>query len=237
MSRIYIGIDPGAGGGIACITDDGVFATKMPGTIEEVWEWIKDAVQCGHGEPFVAIEQVGGYVGGAGQPGSMMFNFGKYAGWVQMAVVAAGVPATNRRMVVPRVWQGRIGIEPRRSHKEGRKKVYDETQPQFKRRLKELAASLFPDKTATLASADALLIAYYLKQQIEAPAVPTASRTSRRKPRAKGVPEVATGTRDGESQDQAGGRQAAAEAEAQREGLLPTADPGHGGEPEGTGDH
>jgi hypothetical protein len=233
-NNVYIGIDPGVNGGIAAITEDGVYATKMPQTIELVWEWIRDAVQCGHGEPFVAIEQVGGFVGGAGNTGSSMFTFGQSAGWLQMAVVASGVPATNRRMVIPRTWQKALGIEVRRSHKEGRKKVYDETPPQFKRRLKELAASLFPDKTATLASADALLIAYYLKQQIEAP-TPVASRTSRRKSRAAEVSQVTTGLFDGESKDGRGGQAAGQESGEGR--LLPAAAPGGGERPEGAGDY
>ena len=93
-------------------------------------------------------------------------------------------------------------------------------------------------------NADALLIAYDLKQQIEAPAVPTASRTSRRKPRATAANPVATGRTDGESKGQrtaqqegeAGGGQATGE-KGFGQGLFPAPDPGHGRESQGAGIH
>jgi len=73
-----VAIDPGASGGIASITVNGMAdAVKMPETEGDVLSKLKN-LRVYH--DVIVIEQVGGYVGGAGSPGSAMFNFGRGLG-------------------------------------------------------------------------------------------------------------------------------------------------------------
>ena len=70
-----VAIDPGASGGIASVTvNNMVDAIKMPETEGDVLAKLK-SLRTYH--DVIVIEQVGGYVGGAGSPGSAMFNFGR----------------------------------------------------------------------------------------------------------------------------------------------------------------
>ena len=167
--NVYIGIDPGANGGFAVMTGGPVahlVTDSMPKTIRGIWTWInserpKEAEWVGGGlmgdylipgtRPFAVVELVGGYVGGFGQPGSYMFNFGRVTGAVLASLEAAGIPYAE---VHPNVWQRAIGIEPR-----GKK----EKKGAFKNRLKARAVELFPDQKVTLKTCDALLLCYYCR--------------------------------------------------------------------------
>lgn len=157
---IYMGIDPGAGGGIACIDDAGdVVDTLTVGgtTMLGLWEFLD--TKCREmarrsGAWRAALEKVGGYTKEGGpQPGSTMFNFGAGYGALQMALTAAAVPY---ELVTPQRWQKALHIPPR-------KKV--ETKTEWKRRLRGEAERLFPRTKVTNALADALLIAEYLRRE------------------------------------------------------------------------
>lgn len=150
---VYLGIDPGANGGIVSICGGKTVATKMPKTEQEVWELISS-----HSHPFgdrsyAVIEKVGGFVGGEGQPGSSMFNFGRGVGVLIGSLIAARIPFVE---VIPRTWQKDLGVTP---------KLAGETDSQWKNRLRDKAVQIFPnDETITLAVADAYLIARYCQR-------------------------------------------------------------------------
>ena len=124
----------------------------MPATDRETWELIQ---LLSTENTFAAIEQNSGYVGGAGNPGSAMFKFGTSCGKLLGMLTAAGIPF---EMVTPQTWQKSLGI-PARKKTEGK--------TQFKNRLKQRAEQLFPQVKVTLATADALLIAEYIRRKRE----------------------------------------------------------------------
>ena len=142
----WLGIDPGANGGLAAIslTPDGRIdvesAIGMPETEEEIWDWFARYALLNTFDVQAVIERVSGWVGGKaeyaamGAPGSAMFNFGVSYGGLRMALVGNGIPF---KAPVPRTWQKAMEVIPR-DRKGG------ETQHQFKRRLKDMAHLLFP---------------------------------------------------------------------------------------------
>ena len=145
MKRI-VAIDPGASGGFAWATDYGVVCRPMPQTEGDVVALLR-SLSCGNPD-LVVMEQVGGYIGGAGAPGSAMFNFGMNFGVIKGAVQAFGMPLHT---VYPQKWQKALSL--------GNKKDWDK---QWKNHLKEKAQSLYPNTDGiTLKTADALLILAY----------------------------------------------------------------------------
>lgn len=142
----YVGIDPGAGGGIAVLNSRGKLKHVYP------LKRFRDADLCTFFREtggVAQIELVTGFVGGTGfkAGSSAMFNFGVGYGLLLGFLLASGLPFEK---VHPNVWQRRLGIPPR-----GRR----ETKTDYKNRLKDFAADLFPEVKVTHATADALLIA------------------------------------------------------------------------------
>ena len=152
---LYLGIDPGASGGLAVI-DGGkhVETTSMPATEKDIWLWVCMEQR----EQRAVIEYNTGFVGGEGNPGSAMFKFGTNHGLLEMALIAAAIPYEK---VSPAKWQKALGITPRK------KGVGAESRTQFKNRLKSRAQSLFPSAKVTLSTCDALLIAHYCRLKEE----------------------------------------------------------------------
>lgn len=156
--RVYIGIDPGTGGGIAAIvpTTDTVYAYAMPEDEVGVWATLESLVRLGrlYGGTRAVLEQVGGYTGadaGASGRGPGMFNFGVGYGGLRMALTGLHV---EWKCAVPQRWQPRVGAP---------KKGKETSVAEHKNRLKELAQHLFPGTRVTKAVADALLIAHYCR--------------------------------------------------------------------------
>ncbi len=144
-----MGVDPGANGGIAWITDGKACVEKMPDTLQDLWELIRDITNHPRssldGRKYKAyIEQVSS----SPQMGVVSsFSFGRGYGNLEMALTAAGIPFERVR---PQVWQKALGCMTK-----GDKNV-----------SKRKAQELFPDRKITHATADALLIAHYgTKQQ------------------------------------------------------------------------
>lgn len=141
----YIGIDPGAHGGIAVLSADGsvVEVAKMPTTPMDLLDFLSRYKD----DSFCVLERVGGL---PGQGGSAMFNFGKGYGHLQMALLALGIPTND---VTPNKWE--------KSFQLGSSGKYGKTE--WKNRLKAKAQQLFPSlgRKITLATCDALLIAEY----------------------------------------------------------------------------
>jgi hypothetical protein len=138
-----IAIDPGVGGGIGKFTiTDGIMAAKMPDGVNAIW----DAIPSGGGVAY--IEDVPKYCGGkiASSSTAVLFrNFGRVEG----LLTALGWRVI---LVPPKEWQARLNLG-------GRKSV--DSQPAWKRKLKEEAERRFPNESVTLATADALLILDY----------------------------------------------------------------------------
>jgi Holliday junction resolvasome RuvABC endonuclease subunit len=149
MSRITIGIDPGANGAIAWIDERGKSCVeKMPDTLQDLWELIRDITNFPRsaidGRKYKAyIEQVSS----SPQMGVVSaFSFGRGYGNLEMALTAAGIPFERVR---PQVWQKAMGCMTK-----GDKNI-----------SKAKAQELFPDKKIIHATADALLIALYGTKQ------------------------------------------------------------------------
>lgn len=156
--RVFLGIDPGASGGLAAVDNLGLMACpamSMPSTEADIWSWFNGFqmnIQEGL-RSHAVIELNTGYVGGAGNPGSSMFKFGRGTGVLIGCLVAAAVPYEE---VTPGTWQRALGIP-------GRKRT--EAKGRFKNRLKAKAQQLFPSVKVTLATADALLIAEFCRRK------------------------------------------------------------------------
>ena len=146
MKRI-LAIDPGASGGFAWLDSNlSPHCRPMPQAEGDVISFLRH--QSCLGFELVVMEQVGGYIGGAGAPGSAMFNFGMNFGIIKGAVQAFGMPLVT---IYPQKWQKALSL--------GSKKDYDK---QWKNHLKETAQRIFPSCDGiTLKTADALLILYY----------------------------------------------------------------------------
>lgn len=154
----YIGIDPGAKGGIACLQPDGSidFTSIAKLTKQRIWNFLNN-----RGDTKVVMEKVNGYMGakrggGNDTKGSHMFTFGESYGFLQGCLVGHGLEeGKNYWMVFPRTWQSVVGMGKGR-----RGEIYEE----HKRRLKKRAEQLFPQLKVTLETADALLLAHYCKE-------------------------------------------------------------------------
>lgn len=141
-----IGIDPGANGGIAWITDGKACVEKMPDTLQDLWDLVVSiSLEAGTGG--TGIRAYLESVSSSPQMGVVSaFSFGRGYGNLEMAITAAGIPFERVR---PQVWQKALGCMTK-----GDKNV-----------SKRKAQELFPDSKVTHATADALLIAYYGTKQ------------------------------------------------------------------------
>lgn len=151
LPKGYLGIDPGQGGGLGTIvlesTEAGfVSAIPMPPTEMDTWYAVKAhrtvkraVIELVHSMPKQGV--------------ASSFKFGKNYGMLRGFLIAAGIPFEE---VSPRKWQGALGITPRGK---------TETKTQFKNRLKALAQQWFPNVPITLKTADALLLAEYIRRK------------------------------------------------------------------------
>lgn len=148
----YIGIDPGASGGIAVITPSKTVVVAMPPTERDIWVFISKIVYRSDGECVAVIENVHSM---PGQGVSSSFKFGQGFGGLRMALTAVGIPFD---LVSPQKWQKTLGVVPR---------TRTETKTSHKNKLKAMAQRQFPQLKITLKTADALLIALYCKRTRE----------------------------------------------------------------------
>lgn len=151
MSKVIIGIDPGANGGIAVGHDDGrlIAVAPMPATPKDLLDClaeIHDDTSKEYGEIEAYLEKVQGM---PGQGGMAMFTFGKGFGHLEMALLALNIK-TNE--VTPQKWQKhfQLGSSTKCASK-----------TEWKNKLKAKAQQLFPNEKVTLKTADALLIYQY----------------------------------------------------------------------------
>lgn len=146
---IYIGIDPGKGGGLAAICGSSVMATSMPESDVELGKWLVDVSEIdGIGNCRCVVEHVGPM---PGQGVTSMFTFGSQFGRVLMACALLEIPFELAR---PQKWQKELGL------RSAKKESYAER----KKRLKLAAERLWPNAKVTLKTADALLLAEYCRR-------------------------------------------------------------------------
>lgn len=146
----YLGVDPGASGGLVCIRGREVEATAMPDTEADVWEWFSSRSEPFGDRSFAVIEWIHPAIQAIGKS-SMSKLYGSYMS-LRMAVTAARIP---HEIVQASKWQKGLGIPGKRNN---------EDRVKWKNMLKSYAQKLFPGVTVTLATADALLIAEYCRR-------------------------------------------------------------------------
>ena len=146
LDMLFIGIDPGKNGGIAVLDENirMVALSKMPDTPQDLFYFLSEYKD---NNCMCMLERVGGMPGNGG---NAMFNFGKGYGHIEMALLACGICTET---ITPNKWEKHFQL--------GTSGNYSKTE--WKNRLKAKAQQLFPSlgKKITLATCDALLIAYY----------------------------------------------------------------------------
>ena len=148
----YIGIDPGKNGGIAWISSgwNGVNVIKMPHTEKGIAELFKE--MSGLGElldMYACLEEVHSM---PRQGVSSTFKFGTNYGFLRACLTIYNIPFET---VTPQIWQREF------IH------TVSETKTEHKNKLKAVAQQLFPGQKATLATADALLLAEYCRRKYQ----------------------------------------------------------------------
>lgn len=139
----FIGIDPGASGGLACLNEDSsvLSVEKMPPTDRDILDLLKSWTT--DQEAKASLE----FVRSSPQMGVVSaFTFGCGYGGLRMALAASGIPFSQ---VTPQKWQLLMGCRSK-----GDKNV-----------TKARAQELFPGVKVTHAIADALLLAEYCRRQ------------------------------------------------------------------------
>lgn len=153
MSKIVIGIDPGANGALAVDLGNEVKVfrfCKMDEGVEPVLRGIKNTAEQHNMECVCFLEKVGAM---PGQGVSTMFAFGENYGRCKGALRALQIPF---ELVSPQTWQKGLGL-PQRAKEEDRKSF----KVKHKKHLYQKAKDLFPTLATTQDTADALLIMRY----------------------------------------------------------------------------
>ncbi len=146
----YIGIDPGAHGGIAVVDSSGkvIDITKMPDTPKDILDYLQSlmgadiTLRC-------VLEDVGH--GLPGQSSSATAKFARHNGHLDMALIALGIPTIT---ATPQKWMKTYSLGKSSGH----------SKVEWKNILKAKAQQLFPTEKLTLATCDALLIAEYCRR-------------------------------------------------------------------------
>lgn len=144
--QCYIGIDAGKAGGVAIIDPTGLTTAKMPTFLELVG--MLTTVKKNRPECFIVLERVGFYKTDSANGKTfgiekMVKNFA----FCENAASMAGIPVL---LVAAMSWQAGLKL---------RKK--GDTKTMRKNRFKLFAQSLYPDHKITLATSDAVCLAYY----------------------------------------------------------------------------
>lgn len=143
LVSFYMGIDPGAAGGLASVYENGLAgAIKMPSTEHDIAHWFKDIKR--EGLAFTLIEKAQSF---PGQGVSSTFKYGCNYGFLRACLISNDIPFEE---ISPRKWQSITGCG---------KKAKNQSKREWKNQLRGRAQQLFPLAKPTLATADALLIA------------------------------------------------------------------------------
>lgn len=161
---LFIGIDPGASGAIACITTGGsvpkIDLIPTPSTLTELWA-IFERLSKINTLCTAVIEKVHAM---PSQGVTSMFSFGMRKGELLMALTAAGIQFEE---VSPQTWQKEFKIVAKKK---------TENKVAFKTRILSTAHRLFPhvplwkeprSKGKQLAVCDALLLAEFCRRNFK----------------------------------------------------------------------
>jgi hypothetical protein len=151
---IYLGIDPGASGGIAAV-EISLYVEDRPDEIRclslgnateaDIRNWLSS-----HSLELQASYAVIERVSSSPQMGVVSaFTFGRSYGFLRGCLSALKIPFVE---VAPQKWQKPFGIGK------------SDSQAEHKRKLKAKAQQLYPNEKVTLWNADALLLATYCRQ-------------------------------------------------------------------------
>ena len=147
--NLYIGIDPGRSGGIACITSEELFAIKCPDTVADMNHKLEAIVNLANHTGYRVYGIIEAVHSMPKQGVRSVFTFGKnYGEWL-------GLLAGNRipyLQVTPQKWMKFFGSMPK--DKKDRKN-----------HIKHLAQQRYPHNKITLATSDAVLLAEYCRYQ------------------------------------------------------------------------
>lgn len=142
--KACIGIDPGQSGGIAIIAEGlAPWAVNMPETERDIWDTIRALKSWSDREAVACIERVHAM---PKQGVTSTFTFGRGYGALRMALIASEIPF---RDVTPQAWQKEL-----KCLTGGDKNI-----------SKAMAQQLYPSLRVTHKTADALLIAEWLRRQ------------------------------------------------------------------------
>jgi Holliday junction resolvasome RuvABC endonuclease subunit len=136
----FLGIDPGASGGIGVISLYGTYVEKMPDTEKDIYDFLKGITSREYSHIVIEIVHSMPRQGVASS-----FKFGMSYGALRMAAIASGAKVSH---VTPQKWQKELQCLSR-----GDKNV-------TKRRAQEL----FPELKITHATADGILLAEYARR-------------------------------------------------------------------------
>jgi hypothetical protein len=157
MKKCFIGIDPGSVGACVGITEDGDiheirFGKVTDADIYKFMEMLSFSYQC-----FCIKEKVWA-IPAKNDDGSFRsmgastsFTFGENNGKIIGFLVASGISYEEK---TPQTWQKLYGL----------KKEKNESQPDYKKRLRQRAEQLFPKQKITTDNADAYLIAEFTRR-------------------------------------------------------------------------
>ena len=147
-NRLFIGIDPGKNGGVACIYEDRLLADRCPSTIAEMAQYIESICSKAQDiQKFAVIERVHSM---PGQGVVSTFTFGQNFGAWKAILSSYKIPYVE---TTPYKWMKTFGSFSGMDKKER------------KHRLKEIALQQYPGYKINLTIADAILIAVYCREQ------------------------------------------------------------------------
>lgn len=154
----HLGIDPGAHGGLAIISPEGIVqAFPMPETEQAIADLFEQRIVPA-GIAHCMIEQIQHVPKGSGFFSNTKLN--RNVGILIGLLLAHKIPFEE---IPPQVWQKALGIPQRIRPPKTRKPIMNyprpESESQWKERLRKTAQKLFPELKVTLEIADALLIA------------------------------------------------------------------------------
>jgi len=160
---LYVGIDPGSSGAVACLNEDGTIHKifKLPKELkvqsdydqmDDIFSYLEDV----EGACVIQLEKVGagGSANSAGRRcgARSMFSFGQGFGALRASLSAHGL---GYELVLPRKWLLSFDL----------KKDKMESYTDWKNRHKYLAQELYPEEKMTHQKSDALLLAVYSRNE------------------------------------------------------------------------
>lgn len=155
--KTIVGIDPGAGGGIAVHSNGFAKAYKMPPTISELNKFmlfLKDTYE----DILVFREVVSAWAGNADDEGGKKFNINKMLAQQTTIEVLLEINGFRYVDIYPISWQTRLGLKPKNDKR---------SKTQKKASYKEFAQNCFPEVKVTLATSDALCLVQLAFVQFE----------------------------------------------------------------------